>query len=298
MAHIHSHNHNHNHHSSNDSDYSLIVAVSINTLLTIFQIIGGLLSGSLSLIADALHNLSDAASLGIAIFARKISRRPADKSNTFGYKRAEVIAALINLILLAVISLYLLYEAIWRIFIPMEVSGWIIVVVASIALIIDFITAIITYSLSKNNMNMQAAFLHNLTDAMASLAVIIAGSLIMLYQWYWIDTVLTLMLAIFILYQALKMLPKTIHLLMEGVPEDINLDEIKKQLSSISSVEDVHHIHIWSLDESTVALEAHIVADLKSFQDMENIKTDIKKILHDDFKIEHSTLEFEHEMMC
>lgn len=298
MAHIHSHNHNHNHHSSNDSDYSLIVAVSINTLLTIFQIIGGLLSGSLSLIADALHNLSDAASLGIAIFARKISRRPADKSNTFGYKRAEVIAALINLILLAVISLYLLYEAIWRIFIPMEVSGWIIVVVASIALIIDFITAIITYSLSKNNMNMQAAFLHNLTDAMASLAVIIAGSLIMLYQWYWIDTVLTLMLAIFILYQALKMLPKTIHLLMEGVPEDINLDEIKKQLSSISSVEDVHHIHIWSLDESTVALEAHIVADLKSFQDMENIKKDIKKILHDDFKIEHSTLEFEHEMMC
>lgn len=298
MAHIHSHNHNHNHHSSSDSDYSLIVAVSINTLLTIFQIIGGLLSGSLSLIADALHNLSDAASLGIAIFARKISRRPADKSNTFGYKRAEVIAALINLILLAVISLYLLYEAIWRIFIPMEVSGWIIVVVASIALIIDFITAIITYSLSKNNMNMQAAFLHNLTDAMASLAVIIAGSLIMLYQWYWIDTVLTLMLAIFILYQALKMLPKTIHLLMEGVPEDINLDEIKKQLSSISSVEDVHHIHIWSLDESTVALEAHIVADLKSFQDMENIKTDIKKILHDDFKIEHSTLEFEHEMMC
>lgn len=298
MAHIHSHNHNHNHHSSSDSDYSLIVAVSINTLLTIFQIIGGLLSGSLSLIADALHNLSDAASLGIAIFARKISRRPADKSNTFGYKRAEVIAALINLILLAVISLYLLYEAIWRIFIPMEVSGWIIVVVASIALIIDFITAIITYSLSKNNMNMQAAFLHNLTDAMASLAVIIAGSLIMLYQWYWIDTVLTLMLAIFILYQALKMLPKTIHLLMEGVPEDINLDEIKKQLSSISSVEDVHHIHIWSLDESTVALEAHIVADLKSFQDMENIKKDIKKILHDDFKIEHSTLEFEHEMMC
>ena len=208
----HSHNHNHKHHSPEDSDFTLMVAVTINSLLTVFQVIGGILSGSLSLIADALHNLSDAASLGIAIFARKISRRPADNSKTFGYKRAEVIAALINLVILVVISFYLLYEAAWRFFEPVEISGWIIILVAGIALIVDFVTALITFSLSKNNMNMRAAFLHNLSDAMASLAVIVAGSLIILYQWYWVDTLLTGMLALFILYQAFAMLPRTIHL--------------------------------------------------------------------------------------
>ena len=207
MAHSHNHNHNHSHHSPEDSDFSLIVAVCINSLLTVFQVIGGILSGSLSLIADALHNLSDAASLGIAIFARKISRRPADNSKTFGYKRAEVIAALINLVILTVISLYLLYEAVWRFFVPVEISGWIVVFVAGFALIIDLVTAMITFKLSKNNMNMKAAFLHNLSDAMASIAVIIAGSLIILYQWYWVDPLLTGILAIFILHQAFKMLP-------------------------------------------------------------------------------------------
>ena len=298
MAHSHNHNHNHSHHSPEDSDFSLIVAVCINSLLTVFQVIGGILSGSLSLIADALHNLSDAASLGIAIFARKISRRPADNSKTFGYKRAEVIAALINLVILVVISFYLLYEAVWRFFEPVEISGWIIILVAGIALIIDFVTALITFSLSKNNMNMRAAFLHNLSDAMASLAVIVADSLIILYQWYWVDTLLTGMLALFILYQAFAMLPRTIHLLMEGVPDDIDLEAIKITLSKIEHVEDVHHMHIWSLDESTIALEAHVVVDLNDFNDMENTKRIIKKSLLDNYDISHSTLEFEHEMMC
>jgi len=295
MAH---HHHHHHHHSKDDSDRSLIVAVSINILLTVFQIVGGIISGSLALIADALHNLSDAASLGIAIFARKISRKPADQSKTFGYKRAEVVAALINLTILVIISLYLLYEAIWRFFDPVNISGWLIVIVAGVALVIDMITALITLRLSKNNMNMKAAFLHNLSDALASLAVIVAGSLIILYQWFWVDTLLTLLLSLFILYQGLAMLPKTIHLLMEGAPEDIDFDAIKKSLLSLEGVDDIHHVHVWSLDEETIALEAHVVANIETFDEMESIKNIIKKKLSDEFNIKHSTLEFEHEMMC
>ena len=295
MAH---HYHHHHHHSKDDSDRSLIVAVSINILLTVFQIVGGIISGSLALIADALHNLSDAASLGIAIFARKISRKPADQSKTFGYKRAEVVAALINLTILVIISLYLLYEAIWRFFDPVSISGWVIVIVAGVALVIDMITALITLRLSKNNMNMKAAFLHNLSDALASLAVIVAGSLIILYQWFWVDTLLTLLLSLFILYQGLAMLPKTIHLLMEGAPEDIDFDAIKKSLLSLEGVDDIHHVHVWSLDEETIALEAHVVANIETFDEMESIKNIIKKKLSDEFNIKHSTLEFEHEMMC
>ena len=170
----------HHHHNAPESDLGLLFAVGINVLLTLAQVIGGIISGSLSLIADALHNLSDAASLGIALFARKISRRPADESKSFGYQRAEVIAALINLTLLITVSLYLIYEAVWRIVEPQVVAGLIIVLVAGVALIIDIITALITYRLSKSSMNMKAAFLHNLSDALTSIGVIIAGALILL----------------------------------------------------------------------------------------------------------------------
>ena len=243
----------HHYHHEPESDRGLLLAVGINVLLTFAQVIGGIISGSLSLIADALHNLSDAASLGIALFARKISRRPADESKSFGYQRAEVIAALINLTLLITVSLYLIYEAVWRIVEPQVVTGLIIVVVAGVAFVVDMVTASITYRMSKNSLNMKAAFLHNLTDALTSIGVIIAGALILLYQWYWVDTLLTFLIAGFVLWQSMIMLPKTIHLLMEGTPEDLSSAKIKSSMEEAEDVEDVHHIHIWNLDEHRIA---------------------------------------------
>ncbi len=284
----------HHHHHAPESDRGLLLAVGINVLLTLAQVIGGIVSGSLSLIADALHNLSDAASLGIALFARKISRRPADESKSFGYQRAEVIAALINLTLLITVSLYLIYEAVWRIVEPQVVAGLIIVLVAGVALIIDIITALITYRLSKSSMNMKAAFLHNLSDALTSIGVIIAGALILLYEWYWVDTLLTFLIAGFVLWQGMIMLPKTIHLLMEGTPEDLSSAEIKSSMEEVGDVQDVHHIHIWNLDEHRIALEAHVVVTANELQEVEGIKENLKRVLKDKFKITHSTLEFEH----
>ena len=262
--------------------------------LTICQFLGGVISGSLSLVADALHNLSDAASLGIAIFARKVSEKPADEFKSFGYQRAEIIAALINLTLLIVISLYLIYEGILRIIEPQPIIGWIIVLVAGVALIVDMITAMITYRLSKDNINMKAAFLHNLSDGLASIGVIVGGIFILLYQWYWIDILITLLLAGFVLWQGIAMLPKTIHLLMEGTPNNISVNDIKSSLEDLSGVEDVHHIHVWNLDEKRVALESHVVVNLNKFKEVENIKDKIKTILKKRFGITHSTLEFEH----
>ncbi len=285
--------HNHHHHAP-ASDRGLILAVGINFFLTLAQVIGGVISGSLSLIADALHNLSDAASLGIALFARKISRKPADEFKSFGYQRAEVIAALINLTLLIVVSLYLIYEAVWRIIEPQAITGWIIVVVAGIALIIDMITAMITFRMSKNNMNMKAAFLHNLSDAFASIAVVIAGTLIILYQWYWVDTLLTFLIAGFVLWQGVVMLPKTIHLLMEGTPENLELEDIRSTIEGLEGVEEIHHVHVWSLDEKRVALEAHIVVITDELKEVELIKGNVKLALKEEFDISHSTLEFEH----
>nr|MCS5609670.1 cation diffusion facilitator family transporter [Candidatus Poribacteria bacterium] len=271
----------------------LLAAVSVNVLLTLAQVIGGVISGSLSLIADALHNFSDAASLGIALFARKISRKPPDEFKTFGYKRAEIVAALINLTLLVVISLYLIYEAAWRLLEPQTITAWIVIFVATVALIVDIFTALITYSMSKGSMNMKAAFLHNLSDALVSVGVIISGGLILLYSWYWVDTLLTFAIAGFVLWQGLLMLPRTIHLLMEGTPVNLSIETIKKRLETEDGVQNVHHIHLWHLDESRIALEAHVVVTAQNLEDVEILKVILKKMLRENFSISHSTLEFE-----
>ena len=283
----------HAHHTGIENDRRLLAAVSVNVLLTLAQVIGGVISGSLSLIADALHNFSDAASLGIALFARKISRKPPDEFKTFGYKRAEIVAALINLTLLVVISLYLIYEAAWRLLEPQTITAWIVIFVATVALIVDTFTALITYSMSKGSMNMKAAFLHNLSDALVSVGVIISGGLILLYSWYWVDTLLTFAIAGFVLWQGLLMLPKTIHLLMEGTPANLSIETIKKRLETEDGVQNVHHIHLWHLDESRIALEAHVVVTAQNLEDVEILKGVLKKMLREDFAISHSTLEFE-----
>lgn len=277
-------------------DRNLAIAVGINVLLTLAQAIGGVISGSLSLVADGLHNLSDAASLGIALFARRISRKPADEFNTFGYRRAETIAALINLTLLITVSLYLIYEAVWRIFEPQMINGWMVVWIASVALIIDIATAMITYRMSKGSMNMQAAFLHNLSDALASVGVIIAGLAILIYRWHWVDVLVTFLIAGYVLWQGVRMLPKTIHLLMEGMPPALSLAAIKRAIEQVAGVANAHHLHIWHLDENRIALEAHIVVTADDWKQIEIIKAQLKQHLQAQFGISHSTLEFEHHL--
>ncbi len=281
----------HHHHAEELGDRKLAFAITINMLLTLVQVIGGIVSGSLSLIADALHNFSDAASLLIAWVARKIGRQPADHFKTFGYKRAEIVATLINLVTLVLIGIYLIYEALWRIYEPAVIEGWIVVIVASVALVVDIATAILTYTMSKNSMNIKAAFLHNVSDALASVGVIIAGSLILLYQWYWSDTLITLLIAAYVLYQAGTMLPKTIHILMQGTPENIVINDVVAEMECISDVINIHHVHIWQLDEHKNALEAHVV--ITDYNKIENIKADLKTSLQQKFSIGHSTLEFE-----
>jgi len=286
--------HEHHHHDVDAmGDRRLGWAIAINMLLTLAQIIGGVLSGSLALIADALHNFSDAASLLIAWIARRIGRQPADYFKTFGYKRAEVIAALINLVILVIVGLYLVYEALWRMYEPQVIEGWMVVIVAGVALVIDVATAILTFTMSKNSVNIRAAFLHNVSDALASVGVIIAGSLILLYGWYWTDTALTLLIAGYVLYQAATLLPQTIHILMQGTPEDISIEEIINAMESVEGVSNVHHVHLWQLDEHKNALEAHVI--IGDFGELESIKRALKSKIEQKFSVFHSTLEFEVE---
>ena len=284
--------HHHHHHDTRGmSDARLVWAVIVNVGLTFAQIIGGVLSGSLALIADALHNFSDAASLGLALFARKIGRRPADKLMTFGYGRAEIVAALINLTTLVIVGLYLLIEAVARYFDPQPVEGWTVVLVAGLALVIDIVTAMLVHKGVKGSLNIQAAFLHNVSDALASVGVIIAGTLILLYDLYVADLVMTAVIAAYVLYQGISLLPKTIKLLMGAVPDDVEFDAILNALEKVDGVRSVHHLHIWNLDEHRCALEAHLVPESETMADFELLKQRVRTRLSTSFSVEHATLE-------
>lgn len=288
--------HDHTHHLSELNEKRLRWAVGANLLLTVAQVVGGIISGSLSLVADALHNFSDAAALLIALIALRIGRRPSDSHKTFGYKRAETIAALINLTSLFIIGLYLVYEGILRFFTPEPIAGWTVVIVAGVALAVDAFTAMLTYTQSKTSMNIKAAFLHNLSDALASVGVIISGSVIILYGWVWTDAAMTIIIALYVLYQGFLQLPKVIHLLMDGSPEGIDLREVISQLESVGGVESIHHVHIWQLDEELNALEAHVVVE--TYEGLDEIKKTLKATLYEKFSIDHSTLEFERPGQC
>lgn len=237
--------------------------------------------------------LSDAAALGIALFARIVARRPPDAFKTFGYKRAEIIAALINLTTLILIGIYLVYEAIWRLMEPVEIAGWIVIIVALAALLVDLITAALTYVMAKHSLNIRAAFLHNVADALSSVGVIIVGTCILLFGWVWIDAIIALLIAGYILYQGFSELPKTIHILMDGTPVHLSVADVITSLEGIDGVCNVHHLHIRQLDEHRNSLEAHIVTE-RTVEENEEIKACIRTLLRDQYQIEHSTLEFEH----
>jgi len=277
--------HSHNH----SSDGKLGFAVFINILLTIAQVVGGVMSGSLSLIADALHNLSDAGAIVIAIFARRIASKSANKTMTYGYKRAEIIGTLINSTSLILVGLYLIYEAIGKYFNPTPIDGWIVFWVAGIALIIDIATALLTYSAgAKNNMNIRAAFIHNVSDALASLVVIIASLLIIYFQLYIFDVIATIGISVYVIYHGGILLKKCILIIMQAVPETISVEDVQASLETIEGVQSAKHIHIWQLDDERVFMEAHVVL---SSDNHEEIKEKARFILENTFKISHSTLE-------
>ncbi len=274
-------------------DRRIALAVLVNLGLTVAQVIGGILAGSLALIADALHNFSDAVALVIAFGARKIARRPANADMTFGYDRAEVVAALINYTTLIVIGLYLVYEAILRFIEPQGVNGWMIVVIAGIALMVDAVTALLTYKMSKSSVNIRAAFLHNVADALGSIAVIVAGTLIILYDWRLIDPLVTLLIAAYILWQSFSEIGSVIRILMLGSPQDVESRAVIDGIRDVDGVADVHHAHFWLMGEHRSAFDAHIVIDRGAWSRADAIKDQIKSVMLNDFGIGHSTLELE-----
>ncbi len=299
--HDHDHGGAHHHHGltrSDDvagvSDARLLWSMLLNQILTVGQVIAGILSGSVALLSDAAHNFSDANALLIAYIARRISRRDANQRYTFGYRRAELIGATINLTLLAAIGAYLIYEAIHRFFDPQPIIGWLMAAAAGLALAVDLGTAFLLWAMSRGSLNVRAAFIHNLVDALGSVAVLVGAAAVIWLQWNWVDPLLTLMIAGYVLWQSGTMLPQAARVLMEGAPLNFDMDAMLRDIQAIDGVEDIHHVHVWELDEQHRALEAHIVILPQAANEMEAIKYRVKQILIESYEIRPSTLEFEH----
>ncbi len=283
------HDHGHQHVDASSGDRRVIAAIGVNVLLTVAQIVGGIVSGSMALIADAVHNFSDAISLIVAFVARRIGRRPADSSMTFGYGRAEVVAALVNYTSLILIALFLVSEGVARLFDPPGVDGWIVVIIAGIALIVDVVTAALTYTMSKTSMNIRAAFLHNLADALSSVAVMVGGTLIILYDWRLVDPIVTLAISAYILWHVGREILPVIRVLMLGSPADTAREDVRRAIEGTDGVIGVHHIHLWEIDEHRRSVEAHVVVG--NMEQFPATAARIKSMLRDRFGIGHSTLQ-------
>ena len=281
----------HHHHHEKEVDEKsvrlLIVSFLINMLLSFAEFTGGIISGSVALIGDALHNTSDALSILVAIVAFKIGRRKATMKYTFGFKRAEIIGGFVNLVLLFISGCYLLVEGIWRLITPEPISGMIIIIVSVLALFVDVATAKISHHHAAHNTNMKMVFLHNLADALGSVGVIISGLCVMWFSIFWVDGVVAIAIAAYMIMQAIIEFPNIVCILMNAAPDNVNLKELEKAILKIEGVEDVHHVHLWRMDEHECSLECHI----RSCQ--ESVLEKVKVMLEKQFDIHHCTIQIE-----
>jgi len=271
----------------------LLLTMTLNFIITIAEVIGGILSGSLSLISDALHNFSDGISVILSYIAIKLRDRSYSSRHTFGLKRAEILAAVINSAVLLIISVYLFYEAVVRFFQPQLVEGSLMTIVASIGLVANVAGTLLLKKDAHTSINIKSAYLHLLADAISSVGVILGGLAIYYWKIYWIDPLLTILIGLYILKEGYEILTDAIHILMEGAPEHISLEEIKKEVESLDEVKNIHHTHIWTVGENDIHLEAHININDMLVSQSHKIRETIEQILQKKFGIRHVTLQVE-----
>ncbi len=284
----------HNHKTSQVSLSKLIFTVILNLIITAAQIVGGIISGSLALISDAIHNLSDSLSVILAWIAQVLSSKPSTLKSTFGYKRAEILAAFINSIALIAISVYLIFEAINRLLHPEQVDAVWMFWLGLLGLVANGLSVFVLEGEKNKNINIKAAYLHLLGDALTSLAVIVGAALIWMYQVVWVDAVVTILIGCYLLIHTWKLLKESVTILMQMTPAETDITEIKKRLSQIEGINDIHHIHVWNLTDKLLHFECrlNLEHDLKVSATNQIFKK-VRKILHDEFDIEHVTIQFE-----
>lgn len=286
--------HHHHHSSAVPATMTrLLLTMALNFIITIAEIIGGLLSGSLSLISDALHNFSDGISVIISYIALKLKERDYSAKHTFGLKRAEIFAAVINSAVLVGISVYLFYEAIQRLITPQTVAGGLMTAVAVIGLVANVAGTLLLRKDAQLSMNIKSAYLHLLSDAISSVGVILGGLAIYFWNIYWIDPVLTILIGVYIIRESFQILSQALHILMEGAPPHISFEKIQLAVEALPGVQNLHHVHVWTVGESDVHFEGHVNVNDMLVSESHALRKAIAKLLRQRFGVTHATLQFE-----
>jgi cobalt-zinc-cadmium efflux system protein len=292
----HSHNHSHAHAHPDLKGKKLLLSIFLNIAITVAQVIGGLISGSLSLLSDALHNFSDVLSLIVSYVADLYSKKEASPERTFGYKRAEIIAAFVNALSLIIVAIYLVYEAIHRFFDPQKIDSSIVIWLALLGILANGFSVLLLHKDSKSNMNMRSAYLHLMTDMAASVAVLVGGLLMKYLGWFWVDSVLTVLIAIYLVIMGYKLLKESFKVLMLFTPENLDVSLVSSKIQEIPTVRNVHHMHIWQLNEKEIHLEAHLeFSEDVTISQFDKISEEIEEVLYHEFKINHVTLQPEYD---
>ncbi|GAA3776755.1 cation diffusion facilitator family transporter [Corallibacter vietnamensis] len=288
MSHSHAHNHDH----KDLKGRKLLITILLNTVITVAQVIGGLVSGSLSLLSDALHNFSDVLSLIVSYIASKLSKQKASINRTFGYKRAEILAAFVNAATLIIVAVILIKEAIERFQDPQNIESNLVIWLSLIAIAGNGYSVLLLKKDSDNNINIKSAYLHLLTDMLASVAVLIGGLLMKYFQLFWVDSLLTFLIAVYLIFVGYHLLKTSTKMLMLFTPEHIDIKAVVRVVNKLPKVNKLHHVHIWNLSDDELHLEAHL--DLKediSTSEFNDLLLEIESLLHDEFNINHVTIQ-------
>ncbi len=268
----------------------LLFIIFLVAIYMLAELIGGLISGSLALLADAGHMLGDFAALSMSYFALHIVLKPASAEKTFGYHRTEIIVALINGVILLGVSGFIMYEGIMRVMSPPEIIAPLMIAIASGGLIINFIGLFILHSYIKSNLNIKGAFFHIIGDTLGSIGAITAGLIIYFYEFYYADIIISFIIAVLIILSGLKLITESSNILLEGTPPHLDVDEIKNTILKIKGVKRVHELHVWSICQHRISLSVHVVSDEPNTQD---ILCYVDRILREKFDIHHLTIQIE-----
>jgi len=246
------------HHHHKATGKNLVLTILLNLGISIAEFVGGIISGSMALISDAIHNLSDVISLVISFFADKKSKEAPSVKQTYGFKRSEIIAAFINSSTLIVLAFYIIYEAIFRFFKPVNIQGNLVIYLALLSILVNALSVLIIKDDAKHSMNIKSAYIHLFGDMMTSIAVLIGGLLMKYYQLYWLDPVLSILIALYLLKISWDIFIKSLRIIMQFTPSHIDIEKIVADVSQIEGVKNIHHIHVWQINEDDIIFEAHI----------------------------------------
>lgn len=271
----------------------LLITLALNFIIPVVQIAAGLVANSMALISDAIHNLSDFTAILISYIAFRIGRRGASVTSTFGYQRAEIMAALLNVTILTAASAFIIYGSVGRLFHPESISGLIVILAAGVGILGNGVSAWLLHSDSQHSLNIRSAFLHMLGDFLFSVAILISGVVILFRPWYWLDPLLSILIVLFILKNCWPIIRESTAVLMNVTPKGYDLQKIKDCLEDIPGITSTHYFHLWNVSASSVAFSCHVVVPDQPLSHTEELSATIHRTLLDDFGINHPVLQFE-----